>query len=160
MSKKEFLKRILSEGRSADEIADLFGITAERLENYLEDPSRSKLAVAEIKTELRRLESLPLETKEDILLFSFRVILESINFLFSDIERAASDKREERLPCLIRKLIDGAYLLLAISRLEKVGKNLSSMRFDERFLRACQNKALVVDRLMDLAELIDREIER
>ncbi|RLL89872.1 hypothetical protein BG32_13945, partial [Mesotoga sp. HF07.pep.5.2.highcov] len=86
MSKKEFLKRILSEGRSADEIADLFGITAERLENYLEDPSRSKLAVAEIKTELRRLESLPLETKEDILLFSFRVILESINFLFSDIE--------------------------------------------------------------------------
>jgi predicted transcriptional regulator len=73
MSKKDFLRKLLSEGRSADDIADLFGITVERMEKYLEDPSQSRLAVAEIKTELRRLESLPLETKEDILLFSFKV---------------------------------------------------------------------------------------
>ncbi|HAY98950.1 MAG TPA: hypothetical protein PKN37_01850 [Mesotoga sp.] len=160
MGKKEFLRKIISEGRSADQIADLFGITVDKLERYLEDPSQSRLAVAEAITELRRLEALPLETKEDILLFSFKVILESINFLFADIERAACEKTEERLSVMIRKLIDGAYLLLAISRLEKAGETLPSLRLDQRFLRACQNRALIAERLLDLAELIDLEIER
>ncbi|MDD2333123.1 MAG: hypothetical protein PHD38_01825 [Mesotoga sp.] len=159
MSKKDFLRKLLSEGRSADDIANLFGITAERMEKYLEDPSQSRLAVAEIKTELRRLESLPLDTKEDILLFSFKVILESINFLFSDIERTEYDK-SEKLPVIVRKLIDGAYLLLAISRLEKVGESLPSLVSDQRFLRACQNKTLIAERLMDLAEMIDRQVGR
>jgi len=36
MSKKDFLRKLLSEGRSADDIADLFGITAERMEKYLD----------------------------------------------------------------------------------------------------------------------------
>lgn len=158
MGKKEYLKKILAEGHSVDEIAALFGITPENLEKYTADPEKAKLAVAHIKTELTKLDAFPLEDAESLLLFAFKVVLESINFLFGDIEEDLSGETPDRASHMVKHLIDGAYLLLAIAKLEKAGENFPRLRSDSRFMRACQNKNVVAARLLDIAERIEQNL--
>jgi len=158
MSKREYLRKLLANGRGADEIADLFGLTTEKLQAYLGEEERSRLALSQVKSDLKRLEEFPLDSLESILLFSFRVILESIGFLFVDLERDLYDSSNDRTSRLIKRLLDGAYLLLAINRLELVGAGIPALRKDTRFSRACQNKAFIPEKLLDIAERIERDL--
>ena len=92
------------------------------------------------------------------MLFSFRVILELIVFLFVDLDFFLYDSSNDRTSRLIKHLLDGAYLLLAINRLEIVGASIPALRNDSRFSRACQNKAFIAEKLLDIAERIERDL--
>jgi predicted transcriptional regulator len=156
LSKREYLRRVLSEGRTIEEIARLFGITEATLDRYLNGPEESKLATINMKSELTKLDSFPLDTVENVLLFAFKITLESIGFLFRDIEEDLSGENSDRTARMIRNLIDGAYLLLAITKLERAGKTTKGLSSDLRFERACQNKAILAERLLDIAEQIEQ----